>query len=63
VQISRPIVQFHLSLIQEDHEDHIVVIAADRGLNSKINLKMILDAGYGYIVGKINASIKRGGQS
>jgi transposase len=27
-----------------------VVIVADRGLNSKINLKMIHDAGYGYIV-------------
>jgi len=27
-----------------------VVIVADRGLNSKINLKMIKDAGYGYIV-------------
>lgn len=27
-----------------------VVIVADRGLNSKINLKMIRDAGYGYIV-------------
>lgn len=27
-----------------------VVIVADRGLNSKINLKMIREAGYGYIV-------------
>jgi len=40
-----------------------VIIVADRGLNSKINLKMIKDAKYGYIVAsrirKMNALIKK----
>jgi len=39
-----------------------VIIVADRGLNSKINLKMIKDAGYGYIVAsrikKLNEKVK-----
>ena len=29
---------------------HRVIIVADRGLNSKVNLKLIREAGYGYIV-------------
>jgi len=39
-----------LAVIEKRFGIHRVIIVADRGLNSKLNLKRITDKGYGYIV-------------